>query len=212
MQTSFIPKKPVVETRVESGGISLFLLLAIIIFIVTSALSVGIWFWQKKLANDISVAVQALASARASYEEKTINEMLRLDDRIKESKKLLNQHTAITPVFALLEANVLRNVQLKSLKFSQGTDGKINIDLSGVALDYDALLRQSNAFGSENLRDLISQPVISDFNPTADGRIAFNFKAFVNRNLISYSALLDSVNTQRNNPGVDMTATTTVPE
>lgn len=195
MQTSFIPKKPIVETRISGGGISLFLLLAIIIFIVSLALAAGIWLWKGALVNQIEADKQALVEAKDSYEEDTINPLIRLDDRIEVSKVLLAKHLSISPIFTLLETNIIRNVQLKTMRFSYGGDDKIKIELTGTAVDYDALLTQSNIFGREDLRKFISQPVISDFNPTAEGNIAFNFSAFVDPRLVSYAGTLDSQET-----------------
>jgi hypothetical protein len=186
MQTSFIPKRPVVESRPEGSGVSLFLLLSIIIFIVAIALAVAVWLFQKSLVTKIETAKQDLFAAKSSYEEDTINPLIRLDDRINESNKLLSNHIAISPIFTLLEENILRNVRLKTMKFSYAGTDKIKIDLSGNATSYDVLSKQSDTLGREDLRKLISQPVISDFNPTVDGSISFNFSAIIKPILISY--------------------------
>ena len=193
MQTSFIPKKPIIENNSADSGVSLFLLLSIIVFIVAVALAGGVWVWQNSLIAQIEKDKKELVAVRESYEEDTINPLIRLNDRIEESKILLSQHIAVSPVFRMLEINVLRNVRLKSMKFSMTTDNKIKIDLSGTALSYDVLSKQSDAFGSENLRKFISAPVISDFSPTTDGSISFNFTALINPNLISYENTLSLV-------------------
>lgn len=187
MQTSFIPKKPIVDSRSEGSGISLFLLLSIIIFIISVAMGGGVWLWKDSLNKQIIKDKEALAAAKASYEEGTINPLVRLDDRITVSNDLLKKHLAISPVFLLLEKNTLKNVRLKSFKFSYGAGDKIKLDLTGIAQSYEALSKQSDAFGAENLRQFISQPVVSDFSPTADGSIAFNFSALISSNLINYS-------------------------
>jgi hypothetical protein len=195
MQTSFIPKKPIVESRPGSSGVSLFLLLSIIIFIVAIALAGGIWLWQKSLISQIDKDKQALIDAKDSYEEGTINPLIRLNNRIEESKILLANHLAISPVFTMLEQNVLRNIRLKNMKFSYAANNKIRIDLTGTAADYDALSKQSDAFGSDALSKFISGPVVSDFNPTPDGSISFNFTATVDPILVSYENTLgNSVN------------------
>jgi hypothetical protein len=202
MQTSFIPKKPIIESRNEGSGISLFLLLSIILFIVAIALIGGIWLWRGALISQIEKDKAALVAAKESYEEDTINPLVRLDDRIEESKGLLNRHLAVSPVFTMLEKNVLRNVRLKSMKFSYAGNDKIKVDLSGTAASYDALSKQSDAFGSETLRKFISQPVISDFSPTPDGSVSFNFTASVDPKLVSYANTLEqieTVDTQINN-------------
>lgn len=195
MQTSFIPKKPITEDHGEGSGISLFLLLAIILFIVSVALAGGIWIWKNSLLSQIETHKQELAAAKASYEEGTINELIRLDDRINLSNDLLKKHLAISPIFLLLEKNTLKSVRIKTFKFSYAGSDKIKIDLAGTAQSYEALSKQSDAFGADHLRDKLSQPVISDFSPTADGSISFNFNALVNSNLISYSALNTSTST-----------------
>jgi hypothetical protein len=190
MQTSFIPKKPVTAEPLDGGGISLFLLISIILFIVAVSLAGGVWVWRQSLVSQIEKDKAALVAAKESYEEDTINPLIRLDDRIEVSKILLGQHLAISPVFALLEKNVLRNVRLKNMKFSYSGNDKIKIDLSGSAINYDALSKQSDSFGNENLRKFIIGPVISDFNPTADGSVAFNFTAMVDPRLVSYENTL----------------------
>ena len=90
MQTSFIPKKPITESRVSGSGVSLFLLLSIILFITAITLALGVWLWQKSLVSQIEKDKVALEAARKSYEEDTINNLVRLNDRIEESKTLLS--------------------------------------------------------------------------------------------------------------------------
>ncbi len=194
MQTSFIPKKPIVENRTRGSGISLFLLLSIIIFIVSITLALGIWVWRESLLKQIEKSKKSLVAAKERYEETTINSLVRLNDRIEESNFLLSRHLAISPIFTLLEKNILRNVKLDSLKFVYGSNDKIKIELSGIASSYDVLSKQSDAFGRENLREFISEPVISDFSLTETGGVSFNFSATVNSKLVSYANTLGQVN------------------
>jgi uncharacterized membrane protein YqiK len=193
MQTSFIPKKPIVPEGEESGGgVSLFLLIGIIIFIVSLALAGGVWFYKGNLIQQIADNKEALVAARASFEEGTIDRLVELDERIKQSEILLKKHVAISPIFTLLEKNVLQNVRLKTMKFTYAPDNKIRIDLSGTARNYGVLSKQLEAFGSDNLRQFINQPVISDFSPTQDGSISFNFTALVDPSLVTYGATLNT--------------------
>jgi len=192
MQTSFVPKKPITENRASGSGVGLFLLLSIILFIVAAALAGGVWFWQKSLLSKIEKSKLALVADRNSYEEEAINSLVRLNDRIEESKKLLSNHLAVSPVFTLLEQNVLRNIRLKTMKFSSDTNNKINLSLSGTAVSYDVLSKQSDAFGSENLRKFISNPVVSDFSPMEDGSVSFDFTASLNPVLVSYESVISS--------------------
>jgi hypothetical protein len=200
MQTSFIPKKPVAgNTHSGGGGVSLFLLLAIIIFIVTIATSFGVWIFQKSLVSKIEKLSESLESSRSSYEEKTIIDLIRLNDRIEQSKSLLNKHIAISPLFTVLETKVVKNIRLKNMKFSADNTGKMKLDISGIASSYDALSKQSDIFGDRVLREYISEPVISDFSPNVDGSISFNFKSSVMPKLVTYQPIvIDSVDTTSN--------------
>ena len=193
MQTSFIPKKPIIESQSSGSGVSLFLILSIIVFIVTISLAGGVWLWRESLIKQIEKDKQDLVAAKESYEEDTINPLIRLNDRIEESKNLLAKHLAVTPVFTMLEKNVLKNIRLKSLKFSFSGSDKIGIDLMGMASSYDALSKQSDAFGGENLRKFISEPVVSDFSPNIDGSISFKFTASVDPSLVSYENIIGEI-------------------
>jgi hypothetical protein len=209
MQTSFIPKKPIIESRNEGSGISLFLLLSIIVFIVAITLGGGIWVWQNSLNAEIIKDKIALQDAKKSYEENTINPLIRLNDRIEESKKLLDSHIAVSPVFAMLEKYTYKNIRYKTMKFSYAGKDKIRIDLTGVASTYDALSAQSDIFGGDSLKDVISEPVVSDFNPNFDGSISFNFTAVIDSSLISYESKISPVSTDETIN--DVTATSTNP-
>ncbi len=204
MQTSFIPKKPITETRPSGGGgISLFLLLAIIIFAVTILTSFGVWIFQKSLTAKIDKLNKSLADSRSSYEEKTITDLIRLNDRIEQSKVLLNKHIAVSPLFTTLENKIVKNIRLKTMKFSTDNTGKMKFTIDGVASSYDALSRQSDIFGDRVLRDFISEPVVSDFSPNIDGSISFNFNATVMPKLVTYRPVIIDITSPPSTEGVD---------
>jgi hypothetical protein len=196
MQTSFIPKKPITESHSGGSGVSLFLLLSIIIFIVAVAMAGGIWVWRGSLLAEIEKDKKSLSDEKGKFEEKTINDLIRLDDRINEANNLLAKHLSVTPVFILLQANTIQNVQLKTMKFSYGGADKIKMDLTGISRNYDALSKQSDVFGSPQLKPFISEPVISDFTLNQDGTVSFTFSALIDSELVSYGNTIgDAVDT-----------------
>lgn len=212
MQTSFIPKKPVTDSHISGSGISLFLLLSIIVFIVVLILAFGVWLWQKSLVSQIEKQQKALNEAKKTYEENTIEELIRLDNRIEEAKGLLNRHLTVSPVFVFLEKNILRNVSLKSLKFSYSGSDKIKIDLSGTALSYEVLSKQSDVFGREDLETFISEPIISNFSPTGDGRVDFTFSASVSPNLVTYNKTIPTNNVDVPTNDDNISSSTSTPQ
>ena len=205
MQTSFIPKKPIVESRVGGSGVSLFLLLSIILFITAITLALGVWLWQNSLTSQIEKDKAALVAAKNSYEEDTINNLIRLDDRIGESKALLSKHLAVSPVFIMLEKNVLKNIRLKTMKFSDTADGKIKVNLTGTASNYDVLSKQSDAFGALATKKIISEPVISNFVLLPDSSVSFDFTTSVDPSLVSYGNTVNSEAAQTDNTATSST-------
>jgi cytoskeletal protein RodZ len=192
MQTSFIPKSPTTVARSTRVGMSIFLLLSVIVFIVILALAGGVWLWQNSLISAVNTDKTELAKVRGDatrYNEDDINSLIRLNNRIEETKTLLANHVAVSPIFNKLEQDILKNISLKDMKFSFSPTDGINLDLTGFATNFDALSKQSDIFKGEAL---ISNPVISDFNPTPEGRISFNFSATILPDLISYKKLIDS--------------------
>jgi hypothetical protein len=219
MQTSFIPKKPIIESQSRGSSVSIFFVISVILFIIAVGLAVGVWFWQQSLVAQIKKDKDALEKVRTSdsFQEKTINDLVRFNDRIEEAKGLLDRHLAVSPIFSLLEKNTLKNVSIKSMKFSYAGSDKTKLDLSGVAANYDALFKQSEAFDKESL---ISQPTISDFSLNSDGTVAFNFTASVIPSLVLYkNTIIEATTTPAtvassttpNTPSIfDMFATSTV--
>ena len=108
-----------------------------------------------------------------------------------------------------MEFKIEKELFLKSLQKIQGIveKDKININLSGIASSYDVLSKQSDAFGSPKLNILISRPVISDFNPLADGGIAFNFSASVYSKLITAAEVGQDTSAPVMNTGSNATTT-----
>jgi hypothetical protein len=150
----------------------------------------------------------------------TVDGLARLSDRIAGAKTLLSEHLAVSPVFALLEQNVIKNVQLKTMKFSYAGSDKIKIDLAGTALSYEALSKQADVFSTSTLQRFIASPVVSDFSPNPDGRVSFNFTATVNPSMVSYAGLKNpattttstrtSSNISTSSPTLTPTSTSTV--
>jgi len=188
MQTSFIPKKPITESPKDSGGISIFLLLSVLVFITAISTAFGVWLYQKSLSSKIEKLAKSLEESRSSYEEKSILDLIRLNDRIEQSKLLLNKHIAVSPLFTVLESKIVKNVRIETMKFSLDTAAKMKLNLKGKATSYDALSKQSDILG--DLRDYITEPVVSNFSPNTDGSISFDFNALVTPKTVSYESTI----------------------
>jgi len=191
-QTSFIPKKPVVEERKSNSSISLFLLLSIIVFLVSLGLGGWIFIQKDLLIKNISAAEEVIKSNQGAFELDTIESMIRLDSRIKIAKNLLSNHVSISPVFSFLEDKTLKSVRFKTFSFSSaGKDesgtASIKVTMTGQARDFKTIALQAEEFGNINYRNIIKNPVFSDLNLTNDGSVSFSASMLVVPSFLSYS-------------------------
>jgi len=187
-RTSFVPKKPV-ETAgrrtVRRAPLSIFFILGLVVFLASVALSLGAFVYQQYLESSISRKAAELEQARAVFEPALIQELTRLDARLETSKNLLNQHTALTRLFAFLESKTLQNVQFRDFRYSALPDGKIALSMNGRAVSFSSVALQSDVFGNS---EFIQSPIFEDLNVDQLGGVVFNVSAFINPALLSYRA------------------------
>jgi hypothetical protein len=183
-QTSFIPKKTVVEGITRKPSVGLFLLIAIILFIVSLSVAGWVYLEKKVLITKINNEKTAIETNKNNFETATIESIIRLDSRIKVANDLVKNHLSVSPIFNFIESRTLKNVRFKSFTFSsKGTDSSGNpvlkIDLSGQAKDFKTLALQADEFGKTEYRGVIEGPMFSSLNLAVDGSVNFNFSASV---------------------------------
>lgn len=200
-QTSFIPKKPLVPGMRPAGRriVGLFSLASVIIFVSIIALAAGVFLYQQFLLRSIESMKQSLDRARAAFEPALLEELKRLDSRIETSKKLLETHTAMTPVFQLLETNTLRNIRFSTFKYSLGKGGVATLAMDGEARSFSAIALQADLLAS---RHDFKNPVFADLSPEEDGFVGFTFNGAIDQRLVLYGPTVGSIV-----PGAEGTST-----
>src|SRR3989344_7757374 len=109
-QSSFIPKGPAAPSaavfktppKKTSGGVIGFL--AKFVFIISLLLAVGVYGYVFYLKSNIDKMGGELEMARAALDVESINEIVRLNNRIIGTEELLSKHTVLIPLFEFLEA------------------------------------------------------------------------------------------------------------
>src|SRR3989338_9325915 len=113
-QGSFIPKASL--TAASRGGMGLFFLLALIIFVI-SLVSAGAAFGYRQILNNtISGKDTDLRRAEGAFDAGTIQDLLRMDSRLKQARGLLQKHVAPSAILYFLSTITLERVQLKDRK------------------------------------------------------------------------------------------------
>jgi hypothetical protein len=185
-QTSFIPKKPVIDasrvTPPTVKNVNIFSVLANILFLVTVLVSGGLFGYRLYLTSKIVEADKKLDEARSAFEPTIIKSLLDASTRFSTVNGLLENHFAVSGLMSLLEELTLRNVSFSELSYSHNA-GIISVSMTGTSRSYNALAKQSEIL---NQNSLLANQVFSDFSLTDTGNISFKYSANINKELVTY--------------------------
>jgi hypothetical protein len=189
-QTSFIPKKPIVEEVVTSPKKSMsFLTIFTIILFLTMALTFGgLYFYQTVLAKNIVDMQASLEKANKRFEVTTIQELQTLDKRLIASGKILSKHLTISPVFKVLQDVTMKSVRYTEFSYDISDKGKILIKMTGEAEGYRSIALQADLLSSR--KELID-PVFSNLTLQEKGNVVFDLEFSVDPSLVNYKQTLE---------------------
>lgn len=191
-RTSFIPKKTLATvTNLKKGSSSplgIVTLITIIIALGTVVLSIGAFLYQQILDVSIARKTDTLERARAAFEPTLIEELIRVDSRIKSAETILGQHITPSILFESLEKITLKSVQFQDFNFTRTGDDRISISMKGVAKDFRGIALQADIFGKSKL---IKDPIFSNLNLNQAGDAVFSFSAFIDPSFINFEKQTD---------------------
>ena len=189
-QTSFIPKKPMIEERVvKTRSIGLLNVLSVFILFTILLVTVGLYFYKGIVTKSITQMENTLNLAKNRFEPAKIAELQVLDRRLRASSEILSKHIAVTPIFEALQAITMKTVRYTKFNYDFGQDKKIIIQMNGMAIGYRSVALQSDLFTkNKNLID----PVFS--NPTLDdkGNVLFDLEFSVDPSFVDYKQTLET--------------------
>jgi hypothetical protein len=187
-QTSFIPKKPVLETVKFGGNTSgIFYILGEIVFIFAVIISVSTFAYQKFLESQIVKMQSSMGQAKENVQPDLIHELSRANLRFVSAKQVINNHTVVSQFFNLLESLTLQTLRFSDFSYSIDQSGQINVMMTGEARSYSTVALQSDIFSKNpGLKD----PQFSNLDLNSNGNVIFTFKTKVNPVVVSYVKLL----------------------
>lgn len=185
--TTFIPKAPIQTATPEieikrSAPLGTLLIISIIVGLLATVLIVGVFLYKKVIVSDIENLQKTLKQAETTLDPKLIEELTRLDKRLKNSESLLRNHTVVSPIFDLIEQYTLKTVRFS--KFDLIVDGGVvNVSMAGEANNYQSIALQSQNFGEvTHFKDVI----FSDFTLTPKNRISFSASFSVSPSILKF--------------------------
>lgn len=174
-QTSFIPKKPMQETREPTTRrVNVFLFAANIIFIASIAAAGFVYLTKGSLTRSIAAMRDDLETAEQAFESDFIADLQNLDKRINTAEIILQNHISVSPILEALQELTLTSVQFT--KFSHvitgsGAGSVIVVSMSGKTDEYESLALQSDALTKNKY---ITNPVFSNLNLDERGNVLFD--------------------------------------
>jgi hypothetical protein len=189
-QTSFIPKKPIVDERApvaRSVGI-LFIASVFILFAVLIATG-GLYFYKGIVTKDLADQQTSLTAAQNRFEPSKITELQILDKRLRASTEILSKHISITPIFTALQDLTMKSVRYTKFSYDVGTgqNATVDVKMSGQAIGYRSIALQSDLFAQNKN---IIHPVFSNLTLDNSGNVIFDLEFSVDPSFVNYKQTL----------------------
>lgn len=184
--TSFVPHPASAAPRSSSTIVPDVLgFLAYFIFVVVFASAIGIFFYGRVLSAEQKSKDTQLQNKVATIDMTTVDNFVRLQDRLASSKTLLANHIALSNFFSLLETVMPTTVRFTALHLSINNDGTIMVDGSGVAKSFNSLAFASTAFSKDSR---IKDAIFSNIAVNAkDGSVSFALSATLDPKTVAFS-------------------------
>lgn len=189
---SFVPKEPLNapssgKQKKRRGSVDIIKMVSFGIFFIAIALSVGVFAYDKYTESRIASQESELESVQKSLNDGLIKTLIRFDTRLREGKRLMDNHIVLSPFFDELERTTLQSVQFTSLSVGENEDGEMVAELSGLTRSYTEVALQSDSFGQS---EFLLDPIVSNFDLDLEGNVTFTFTMKLDPSLIRYRSLV----------------------
>ncbi len=188
-QTSFIPKKPIVEDRAAPArSVSFLTIISIFILFAVLLATGGLFFYKGVVTKNIMQMQSDLTLAKDRFEPAKIAELQVLDKRLKASSEILSNHIAVTPIFQALQAITMKSVRFTKFGYDLGSDQnpKIDVKMSGIAVGYRSVALQSDLFSTKPEAKNFIDPVFSNLSLDDKGNVLFDLEFLVDPSFVNY--------------------------
>lgn len=189
IKSSFIPQEPIAPVRSVAprnrGGFDLFMLVSVVFFVASATLAAGVFLYAQYLTTSAASKTAQLERARQAFEPSLIQDLTRLDSRMRSANTILESHIAPTMLFRLLEQLTLQTVAFSSFDFSASADG-LTLVMKGVAQSVNSIALQADLLSKSGV---ISNPIFSNINRQLNG-VNFDFTADVSASALNYASLV----------------------
>ena len=201
-QTSFIPKKPITtiggagtnfspQTRSRKSH-SVFFSIALLIFIISLGIAGGAFAWESITISNQDALKQQLRKKQEQFNTSLIADLKRENVKIDMAKKLMENHLALSNIFAIISSLTTERVRFNSLELTapNAQSKDITISMKGVGADLSAVAFQSDVLSKLDqfgLRKIVKNPILSDPTLDTSSMVSFGFSAAVDPATLLYA-------------------------
>lgn len=171
----------------RGGGFDLFILIGIVIFVASATLAAGVFLYSQYLSTSAASKLEQLERAKQAFEPSLVQDLTRLDSRMRAANTILEEHVAPTTLFHLLEQLTLQTVAFSSFDFTSNADG-LTLVMKGLAQSVNSIALQADLLAKSGV---ISNPIFSNINRQING-VNFDFTAEVNAAALNYAGLVNA--------------------
>ena len=182
--TSFVPHLNAIPQKFRADFTGAFGFFAYAVFGVVFLLALGVFFYGRILSADKASKDKALLAAEAAINAKTVENFVRLRDRLTSSDALLKEHVIFSSFFSSLEKIIPTSVRFTALNLSFDTAGVLKMDGGGVAKNFNALAVASTAFAADGR---IKDAIFSNIKINKDNSVSFSLVATPDRAMTAFS-------------------------
>lgn len=211
-QTSFIPKRQNSVSvgsipnsslqRPKTHGTSLFMLIAVLIFIISIGGVAGAYFWKLYLKSANEIYKKELVAREKQFNLDLIEKLKRIDFQIDTAKTVIKDHLAVSKLFEFIQKMTVDGVRFSRMDFKGDTGGiNMTLNLEGYGKNLPTVAFQSDVFAKladYGLSKVIKNPIMSDPTINSNGTVSFRLSAEVDGSSLLYNQLIEGDNSDAN--------------
>lgn len=189
IKSSFIPHDAATPSAARvtrgPGFADLLILIAIVLLVASVALGVGVFLYVQFLKTTSQSKLEQLDRAKQAFEPSLIQELTRLDDRMRAADQVLSDHIAPSVFFHLLEGLTLQTVAFSNLDFQAVDPQNMRIKMRGIAQSVNSIALQADYLSKSGA---LASPIFSNIDREPSG-VNFDLSAIVNPIALRYAQL-----------------------
>lgn len=169
---------------------NIFMIIGAFIALVAILVAGGVLAYELYLKTARDAKAAELQEAQRAVNIDTVENFIRLRDRLRAAETLLDQHVELSEFFDTLETRTLQSVRFSGVSIGVETDRSADIQMDGVARSFNALAAQSTQFAAEKR---IKRAIFSNIAVKENGTVGFSLSATLDPRLITSAEILPGI-------------------